>query len=319
MNKWILLLCCLIAYVSAETYSFNVYFNGTTCEICGVNNFEYTVNGASATAYFQDPLPQNSVVTSFSVTTTAMYWCGSYNIYPNINGYGNFTISNGYYCTCGVCPPVMTESSRTYSNGLPGYNYGGSNALNVVNAYSSSGGSVGIAVLTVVLTYQGGHSGGNNATVSIPYFGCGFCSLCDSETYALSNGGTDCGEGGWDDGFRYFQDPAPTGVTITQITVMTSAVWWCEAPAQANFTVNGIVIGNTQPQEHQECMCDTCPQAQAIASKVYSMGFPSYNYQALNSFQINVNSGVMAVGSVSVVVTFTQNGNAYESIVQSNE
>jgi hypothetical protein len=296
-----------LASIQADTMSYVVEFTGATCTLCGVTNFDYCTSGTNASASFFDPLPSGSVLNQVSLTTTAMYWCET-DAYLNWyiqNAMITQGMTNEYNCVCNQCPPTVTATSSYYGNGLPGYGYGNYNELTVANLGES--GSVGVAQITLVLTYNSGGGGGNNATVTVPYAGCGFCNLCGSTTYALSNGGTDCGEGTWDDGFQYFMDPSPSGSKVVQVTVFTSAMFWCEGPAQANFTVAGTYVGTSEVMEH-ECQCNSCPGVQAIASEMYDNGFPGYMQGSENYVQVNAVSGVVGVGKLTVVVTYTEMG-----------
>jgi len=246
-------------------------------------------------------------------------WCGATLVYAQINNStrNSIGLTNGYYCSCSSCPPTVANSSEVFSNGIPGYLYGQTNTLMIINPLLSiNTGSVGVAILSVSLNYENGHPTGNNATVSIPFSGCGFCNLCGAEDYSLSNGDADCGEGIWGDGMRYFQDPSPAGSIVTQVTIVTTGMFWCEPPSQANFSVNGVSVGNSQVREFSECFCNSCPEAESIPSKVYASGFPGYKYGTLNLFQLGVISGNIGVASIDVVVTFTSNGNEYETIMK---
>jgi hypothetical protein len=289
-----------------------VVFGGDpTCEVCGVTNYT-NINqfGNNAVAMFMDPVPANSMILSVSVSTTNMYWCGSGDYFNlMINDY--FAIENvtgPYSCACDACPTPVVQQGIYYAGGLPGYNYGGQNTLTA----ETTSGSMGINLLTLTFTYTGGSNnntnttGGNNVTVSVMYEGCGFCNLCSGPSYALSNGGTDCGEGVWGDGIGVFEDPLPMGAMLTQIVVTTAEFFWCEAPVAANFTVGSTYIGSTGVIPYNQCGCDLCPDTYSVSSQVYQ-SFPGYKYGHQNMFQIGVTSGVVGVRSVELMLIFNQN------------
>jgi len=280
-----------------------VQFSGSTCTICGVTNFQSVSSSGSGYAYFTDPLPENAVLNQVEVSTTAMYWCGEeQDLGFSLNYQATANLTGDYNCVCGQCPAVVTATSPYYGSGFPNYKYGTTNTLSVYN--NGFSGSVGVAVITLTLTYNSGGGQYMNASMSVPYTGCGYCSLCGSESYSLSNMGTDCGEGLWDGGFRWFQDPVPMGGKVVQVTVMTTNMFWCESNTQANFSVAGTTVGESMMIEHAECMCNTCPGPQVISSKMFTMGFPGYMYGQANSIQVNAMSGVVGVGSVELIITY---------------
>jgi len=289
--------------IYADQLTYQVQFTGSTCTICGVTNFESISSGGSGYAYFEDPLPSNAVLNQIQVSTTAMYWCGD-NIQLGFStNYQNTANATGTYnCVCGQCPTAVSGMSPYYSNGFPNYKYGLYNILSVYN--NGFSGSVGVAIITLTMTYNGGGGQYTNTSVSIPYTGCGFCNLCGSESYSLSNGGADCGEGLWDMGMRWFQDPVPAGGMVVQITVVTTNIFWCESPSQANFTVGGTFVGTSDQMDHAECMCNTCPGAQYISSKMFTSGFPGYMYGSANPIQVGAMSGIVGVGSVELIITY---------------
>jgi len=307
------LICLFNAQSSVEI---NVLFSGSTCTLCGVTNFDYTIAGTNASASFLDPIPNGYVVTQITITTTAMYWCEDN---ANLDWYVGETpvgigMTNDYNCVCGQCPPTVSSSSSNYPNGFPGYMYGQYNSLIVSNMADQNGGSVGVAVIAMSLEFSKGGGGNMNVSVMVPYEGCGFCDLCGSQNYALSNGVADCGEGTWDDGYRYFQDPTPAGATVVQITVFTTSAFWCDGPTTANFTVDGVLIG-TSPAINHECQCNSCPAPQAIQSQMYSNGFPKYMKGRENYIQVSAMNGVIGIGSLEIVVTYQEMGSAENKII----
>jgi len=299
----VLVLLALIQSSLCDTMTIEVQFSGSVCTICGVTNFDPISSGGSGMATFNDPLPSNAVLNQIEVSTTATYWCGDgIPVSFSTNYVFTANVTGVYDCVCGDCPTPMSGSSDYYNNGFPSYRYGGSNTFSVYN--NGFSGSVGVAVITLTLTYNGGGGQYTNTSVMVPFTGCGYCDLCGSDSYSLSNGGTDCGEGLWDEGFRWFQDPVPMGSKVVQITAVTSSMFWCESPSIANFTVAGNLLGNSMPVEHAECQCSSCPGPQMISSKMFSMGFPGYMYGSSNSLQVGVISGVVAVGQIELIITY---------------
>jgi len=312
----VLLLIALIQNALCDTMTVDVQFSGSTCTICGVDNFDPVSAGASGFAYFTDPLPANAVLNQISVATTAMYWCGDdVPLSFSTNYVNTANLTGDYNCVCGQCPTVWTAESAYYGSGFPSYRYGSSNILSVYN--NGFSGSVGVAVITLTLTYNGGGGQYTNVSTVVPYTGCGYCDLCGSDSYSLSNGGTDCGEGLWEDGYRWFQDPTPMGSTVVQITVVTTSMFWCESPSVANFTVAGTLVGNSMAVQHAECQCNSCPGAQMITSKMFTSGFPGYMYGSANSIQVSAVEGVVAVGKLELIVTY-QSSSSTMSAVQLN-
>jgi len=306
----------LISLLYAQSAQINVYFSGTTCTLCGVTNFDYCIAGTNASATFIDPIPTGYIVTQITITTTAMYWC-EYN--ANLNWFvGNTPVAvgmtNDYNCVCGQCPPPVTATSGSYPNGFPGYMYGTYNTLLVANNNEEQSGSIGVAVIALSIEYSTGGGGGMNASVMVPYVGCGFCDLCGMQTYSLSNGATDCGEGTWDDGVRYFQDPTPEGATVVQITVVTTSAFWCDGPTIANFTVDGVLVGTSDAVNH-ECECNSCPAPQSIQSQMYSNGFPKYMKGRENYIQVSTMAGTVGIGSLEVIVTYTESGSSQTKLI----
>jgi len=306
ISRIAVLLVCLIASfqnVIGDTMTVSVQFSGSTCTICGVTNFDPISAGSSGFATFTDPLPANAVLNQIEVSTTAMYWCGSdVPLSFSTNYVYTANVTGEYDCVCGQCPTVSMGMSAFYSSGFPSYRYGSSNTLSVYN--NDFSGSVGVAVITLTLTYNSGGGQYTNTSVMVPYTGCGYCDLCGSDSYSLSNMATDCGEGLWDEGFRWFQDPVPMGSKVVQITVATTSVFWCESPSMANFTVDGTLIGNSNPVEHAECQCNSCPGPQMIASKMFTSGFPGYMYGQSNSLQVGAMQGVIGVGQLELIITY---------------
>jgi len=299
----IVLFVCFIAYAMGDTMTIAVQFQGSTCTICGVTNYDPVSSGSSGFTTFQDPLPANAVLNQISVATTAMYWCGTdVPLSFSTNYVYTANVTGDYDCVCGQCPTVSTGMSPYYSSGFPSYRYGGSNDFSVYN--NGFSGSVGVAVITLTLTYNGGGGQYTNTSIMVPYTGCGYCDLCGSDSYSLSNMATDCGEGLWDEGFRWFQDPVPMGSKVVQITVSTTSVFWCESPSSANFTVNGMFIGESDAVEHAECQCNSCPGPQMITSKMFSSGFPGYMYGQANSIQTMAMQGVIGVGQLELIITY---------------
>jgi hypothetical protein len=293
--------------------SIQVYIGGTTtCTVCGVTDYtNINENGETAMATFNDPVPANNVIHQITVSTTNMYWCStdaSFFVLIN-NEFAVNNVSGPYSCACNACPTPIVTTGIYYAAGLPGYMYGQQNTL-TAEAFS---GSMGISLLTLEIAYgpSGSNSsntttGGNNVTVSISYDGCGFCTLCSGMSYALSNGGTDCGEGVWGNGIGVFEDPLPSGAMLTQVVVTTAEFFWCEAPAEANFTLGSTYIGSTGMIDFNQCGCDLCPDTYSVSSQVFQ-AFPGYKYGHQNMFQIGVGSGVVGVRSVELMLIFNQN------------
>jgi len=303
------LILCLVCYTFAdESVTITVSYGGVGfCEVC--NSEDYALNTGSywdnGQRSFQDPIPANSMVTQITVMTTDVTWCttpyttGTFNV----NGVTINDFSSPYQCSCNSCPTVLNIVSSYYSSGFPGYNYGMSNNI---QALIDNSGVIGIGAIQLQISYTGGNSGLMNSTVSIPFIGCGFCDMCGSVEYSLSNMIADCGEGIWDDGFRYFDDPLPAGATLVQVYIATAQVFWCETPVYVMFEVSGTYAG-TITNEYEDCGCNTCPGVLYSSSSVYDMGFPGYKYGHSNAVQIMAQSGVIGVQSIDVILSYSQN------------
>jgi len=298
-----------ISLVYADELTFVVSYGGEGfCNLCG--NMSYCLNEYNCwnqgIRYFQDPTPPNSIVTQISISTTSVFWCGSSSNtgYFEING--GIQIDSGfdqpYLCSCDTCPTPITQTREVFSVGYPGYLY---QQQNYLQTYLENG-VLGIQDLTVTITYTPGGSNYQNASVIIPYVGCGFCNMCGAMNYSLNNGVADCGEGTWDDGMRFFEDPLPMGSMLVQVTVVTNEFFWCGAPVYSIYSLQGVDIAYINV-DYSECGCNTCPFPYYGSSSLYPEGFSGYNYGHINSFQIATSVGVVGVRYVEIILTYQSN------------
>jgi len=304
----LLILSC-IAMIHADVMTFQLWYGTTyTCEVCGEYNFTSTSdpNWNYGERYFNDPLPSGSSVNQIMVTTTAMYWCGStpveIELYSNNEYLGYAESSDSNACLCGSCAAPQTLNSSYYQSGDPYYTYGGQNSVTV---YQLSGTYIGISYLTITLIYTNGNPTGQNTSTTVTYNGCGPCLLCSGSDYTLSNGKADCGVGTWNDGMSYFIDPVPSGNIVTQITVITTTVFWCDPPTQVTFLIGNYTVGTSPTVTTSHCYCNECTPARTITSMFYSSGFPGYQYGDVNDFQTIVNNGIFGVANLEVILSYT--------------
>ena len=129
----------------SQTACTNVYWTSGWCTMCSGSSYSCNPpwsgsgNWNNGIRNFSDPIPGGNVITSVSVTVNQAD-CGYGTLCVYINGvllqckpaYGN--------CNCGSCWPM----TFTYSGALPGYNYGGTNSIQL----TISGGS-GIQAICV--------------------------------------------------------------------------------------------------------------------------------------------------------------------------
>lgn len=116
----------------SQSASTSVYWSSGWCTICGGSSYSCgppwsgSGNWSNGVRCFSDPIPSGNVITSTCVTIYKVD-CGSASVCASINGVTIQCLPTIGDCWCGNCWP------QTYciSGALPGYNYGGTNCLQI--------------------------------------------------------------------------------------------------------------------------------------------------------------------------------------------
>lgn len=145
----------LYSSVFSQSASTTVYWSSGWCTICSGSTYSCNPpwsgsgNWNNGIRCFSDPIPAGNVITGVCVTVYKSD-CGYNNMCTTINGQSvQCLTSPGYHCVCGTCDP----QTFCKSGALAGYNYGGSNCLQL----SISGGyyeqAVCVSSATITFTY----------------------------------------------------------------------------------------------------------------------------------------------------------------------
>ncbi len=133
---------------NSQTVSTSVYWSSGWCTLCGMSYscippYSGSGNWNSGMRNFVDPIPPGNVITQTCVTIYQAN-CGYSSMCTSING---VSIGCGFppgNCSCGTCWPM----TLCVGGALPGYNYGGTNTLQLL-----PNGLTCVAYATITFTY----------------------------------------------------------------------------------------------------------------------------------------------------------------------
>lgn len=156
IGSCLLMSLLLASSALAETAPIDVYYcndsnagGGCFNPNLGYNCFDdysFTVNDARS---FEDPLPENAVLTQVSFQVQGIPCTVASNMPLSLNGTSIGTAQySGLSCAPGICLPSTIASSSVYPSGFPTYNYGSSNAIQF-----NIGGSDYVSIVSLTLTY----------------------------------------------------------------------------------------------------------------------------------------------------------------------
>lgn len=270
----------------AQTASTDIVFSGFQacggCTVCGADYWCFNTPGSycgntgpSGSQSFSDPVPPGNIVTSVTVDYYSA-GCAGGSINVDINGQaipGVFDGNTGCLCSNNPCA-VAATSSQTFPCGLPGYNNGGSNTLNI-----TTGSSVCINRLHLTFTYA-------PADQAVPAFQPGTISgpseVCagSQATYSISSVSNATGytwsvPAGWSivSGQNSTSITVTAGSTSGNICVLATNL--CGSSAQNCAAITAVPIINASISNVDNCAGDVSIQ---ISGGIPSISAATYNF-----------------------------------------
>ena len=141
----------------SQTACTNVFWSSGHCTICSGSQYScnppYSGSGNwnNGIRNFADPIPGGNNMTSVTVTVYKVN-CGYGNLCVYINGVllqCKPPSPGGYNCWCGSCWP----EAYTFSGALPGYNYGGTNSVQLTISGGSNEQAVCVSSANICFNY----------------------------------------------------------------------------------------------------------------------------------------------------------------------
>jgi len=141
----------------SQSVTVTVFWTTGWCNICGPQTGNYSCNPPwsgsgqwnNGIRTFADPVPAGNVITDVSIIVNKVN-CGYTNLCVNLNG----TLIQclppaGGNCGCGTCWPQTYVNTFACPNGIPNWNYGGINQVQLVNT-----GTICVNNAVITLTYE---------------------------------------------------------------------------------------------------------------------------------------------------------------------
>jgi len=301
MKKFTQLLFCFFilnfisAHLNAQTATRVVYYSGFQacggCTVCGSDYWCINTPGsycgntpACDSKTFIDPVPAGKIVTQVTVN----YWtasCDAAAISGTINGFSVPVAYDGAGgCLCSSSPCMLsTSTTGSYPCGLPGYNYGGNNTLQLCTSTDMC-----INRAELVFTYVTPDVIYPSITPSGP------TNFCQGGNVTL-NAGTGYSAYSWS-----------TGATTQTINVSATGTYTVSVTSTTGCTTGSATINvNSYPNpsvsvSHSNVTCAGLNNGTATASP--SGGTPGYSYSWFPSGQTTQTATGLAANTYTVTV-----------------